>query len=566
MAPSTPADKTVPETVDFYERQVLPVLFERLDRAFPEFQWTRKSNGWTGVLPAGTNGVHAVEGRTVRCRQPWGFTDVSGRTISWLAYVSGEKIGGRGDLTSAVRELARRASVDESFLSNLWTSANRRATQAYERQRELQEAFVAYCHLKLCSSDGHAAMEYLQRVHGINGHETSDFPLGVYTSRADIHDYLRGVGFSDEEISASKVVRDERLAGRVIIPWRDRWGNIRTVVAHDASGQLHGRPRQLYRKCDATEDAFGLDFSLRPTSGGLEHLILVEGLLDVVYFQTHGLNNVAAFGGTGKVPTSAQWERLADHGIRQVTLALADDPVGWERTLAALGNSYQAERAPQVFALTPQSLGSSRGVATFARLNGVGRFRQVVAGRLHGFHFVAQALIKEYKDGEHWTDAGLIDLLTDAVEFDARVYTPARELELERFFWPPILAALGARWDAVCQLLRRPLDVPEPVAVEPAPPARPARHVIPPPPPAPVIHPPTVEFRQPASKPVVRQKAPAKPAPPAEPLPVDVTRLAYEIWQRKGCPVGRDQDCWFEALELVRRRQAEGERIYAKTA
>ena len=30
---------------DFLDQAVLPVLFERLDRAFPEFGWTRKGNG-----------------------------------------------------------------------------------------------------------------------------------------------------------------------------------------------------------------------------------------------------------------------------------------------------------------------------------------------------------------------------------------------------------------------------------------------------------------------------------------------------------------------------------------
>ncbi|NIP84332.1 MAG: hypothetical protein GTO03_01725, partial [Planctomycetales bacterium] len=192
---------------------------------------------------------------------------------------------------------------------------------------------------------------------------------------------------------------DPRLAHRVIIPWRDRGGNIRTVVACAVFDRTSGGVPQLYRKCDATADAFGLDYALRNTAGGQQHVILVESLLDVVYFQTQGLTNVAAFGGTGKVPTRDQWERLAAHGIRQVTLALADDPAGRERTLKALGNSYHADQSPQVFTLPPQSLGAAPSAATFARLNGLDRLRQGVARRWHGFHFVARALIDEYQGG-----------------------------------------------------------------------------------------------------------------------------------------------------------------------
>ena len=49
-------------------------------------------------------------------------------------------------------------------------------------------------------------------------------------------------------------------------------------------------------------------------------------------------------------------------------------------------------------------------------------------------------------------------------------------------------------------------------------------------------------------------------------MPVDIPRLAYEIWERKGRPEGRDKECWLEALEMVRQRQARGERVYAKSA
>jgi DNA primase len=512
-------------------------------------------------MPGQGKASQRLAGRTVRCRQPWGFVDAAGQPVSWIGYVKGTT--GSRDFGGALRELARRAGVEDSSLSSLWATENQSNVQQYERQRELMEAFVAYCHIKLCSDEGHVGLEYLQRTHGINGHEANDLPLGIYTSAQDVDEYLRGVGFTDAEIRASKVVRDVRLTGRVIIPWRDRWGNVRTIVAHDTSGQLNGRPRQLYRKCDATEDAFGLNWALRPGSGGLDHLILVESLMDVVYFHTHGLGNVATFGATGKIPTCRQWERLADHGIRHVTLALADDQAGWERTLAALGNSYQAERSPRVFALAQNSLDMARGAATCARLRGMPYFRHVVAQRLHGFHFVAQALIKEYKTGSEWTDAGLVDLLNDAIEFDASVYTARRALELERFFWPPILEALGATWEAVRQMLRRRLEQPEPVKVRTEAPARPVRQVTPPPPPPPVIHPPTVEFRRQEPKPVLQ---PQPPAADPEPLPVDLARLAYEIWEKKGRPANSDQQCWYEAVELVRQRQAKGERIYARSA
>jgi hypothetical protein len=32
----------------------------------------------------------------------------------------------------------------------------------------------------------------------------------------------------------------------------------------------------------------------------------------------------------------------------------------------------------------------------------------------------------------------------------------------------------------------------------------------------------------------------------------DVARLAYRLWQAEGCPLGRDQEHWYRAIEILR--------------
>ncbi len=558
-----------PRILDFYERRVLPALFERLDRAFPELQWTRDGDGWQGLAPAKANGV-AASCLRLQCKHPWGFVDSTGNAVSWLTHAQGGQPPTPERLVETIRHLAQRAGVDDAPLAERFSREDQIEAHRAERQRELLEAFVAYCHVTMCSDAGHAALEYLQRYYGINGHEVGELPLGVYTSQKDVRDHLSGVGFSDEEIAESRVVRDVRLDGRIIIPWRDRRGLIRRVVAHESSEKLHGLPRQLYRKADETEDAFGLDVALRPSSGGRDHLILVEGILDAVYFHTHGVPNVATFGAAGKVPTVVQWERLAQLGVRQVTLALNDDEPGWERTLLALDHAYRAAKAPQVFAVRRRAFDTARGAATAARIQGTGRFRYVVSQRLHGFHYIAAALIDEHKPGTKWTDPALVALLNDAIDFDACVYRPQRAWELERFFWQPILEEIGADWETVRHLLRRPIDEPVRIArakpVEQSPPLpQPAPKIAPPPPPPPIAPPRVHVRREPVriARPVVEE--PVVEYTP-EPLPVDLNELAYKIWVQRGRPDGKHQECWYEAEQIVRRRQANGERIYAKSA
>ena len=44
-----------PGIADFYEREVLPALNERLDQAFPEFGWTRDPRGWHATNQSSTH-------------------------------------------------------------------------------------------------------------------------------------------------------------------------------------------------------------------------------------------------------------------------------------------------------------------------------------------------------------------------------------------------------------------------------------------------------------------------------------------------------------------------------
>ena len=45
----------------------------------------------------------------------------------------------------------------------------------------------------------------------------------------------------------------------------------------------------------------------------------------------------------------------------------------------------------------------------------------------------------------------------------------------------------------------------------------------------------------------------------------EIARTAWQMWEREGCPQGRDQDYWFRAEQqvLAARQQAENEMINA---
>jgi hypothetical protein len=441
--------------VDFYERQVLPNLFERLDQAFPEIRWTRTDNGWLGVerRAPDTNGKHAV--RRLVCNQPWGFTAQDGTSASWLVYANGGSKPTGSELVAAVRKLAALAGVRDELTDQPLSRREQSAAHRATRYRELLEAFAAYCSACLFGESGKDVLEHLRDDYGIRPDQVATTSLGAYTNAADVREYLLSVGFSEEEIEASYVTRDTRLAGRATIPWRDAWGNLRTVVACDVSGKTHCRSSQLFLKGSSRPEFFGLDVALRAASGGQQHLLLVGSLVEAVVCHARSLRNVAACGNRATAISARQWQALAALGVRRATLALGDTQAAWQHTQESLTNWLEAPCSVQSFALARGALGTTPRLGGYAHANGNDSVRSLAAAAQHGCTHLAQQLVAEFRKGAKWNDADIVELLAKAVELDHRVTDARRAWLMERFFWPTILEAIELDWQDVRGLLER---------------------------------------------------------------------------------------------------------------
>lgn len=581
---------------EYCERFVLPALFGRLDQAFPEFDWTRTATGWLGALRTAAS----AQPESVYCRQPWGFVTEDGQTQSWLAYVDGGSEPTGEALIQSIRKLARLAGIGDTVLNGEFSPEEKDAASRRERSRQLFEAFASYSHLALSSPTGAAATEYLKEHYGFTTAEIRDLPIGYYTSCQDIVDYLEGVGFSRQEILDARAMTDPQLAGRVIVPWRDRWGNIQSIVAHSCLEELGEQPRRLYLKCGDLSEPFGLNTALRSHSDACDNLVIVEDELAALLFQVRGFPHVASFGSPGRVPTTQQWESLADYGVQSVTLAFYDNAAGYQRTRAAIDSAHKAERAPALFALPHRALGRTRRPQEYLQRSGGALWQRLVDNRVHAYHFVARTILRKNKRGP-WTDDRLMATLVSSLEFDAQSYTPERELNLDRFFWQVILDATSAYWPAVryllphrkdtllrnrpgkwslarCQEQLRKLEQAQlsgdpqkftnliwAAACELAALEENRSEV-----PVPLPRPNPVRTRPVRSKPQrARAAAPLKPAarPTASKLfpspaksselprftAADVRRTAYLMWEQNGRPVGKDEQFWLEAEQLLRR-------------
>ena len=394
---------------DFLDQEIYPALFDRLDTAFPEFGWRRNGSRWIA-----TNDAHArsLQGAPRPDRvnayenTPFGFVVHGSAFTSWPQYLNGERTPSGQDFVHTVRELADRAGVDASGLVHEPTSEQSATIEHRDRREALLAAFVDRARHALLGPDGEAARGYLAGERGFDLADLNELPFGLYTSPERVDATLVEVGFTTDEVADSGLLADARWTGRLVIPWRDRWGRIATIAARSVD---ESDPKYLYLKGATKPPAFGLDVALAG-GRGRDELVLVESLIDVMSLQTRGLENVAALGGGGELLTPRRWATLLDYAIHRFVLVLDNDPEpepcdshglascrrcapGTVGTLAAVENVIKADNVPVVYVVDPEELGDAKDPDEFVRQRGLDAFRKILNKRQTGNVFRAAALL-----------------------------------------------------------------------------------------------------------------------------------------------------------------------------
>ncbi|NDC79196.1 MAG: hypothetical protein EBZ67_15195 [Chitinophagia bacterium] len=206
--------------MDFYEEQVLPEVFSRLDTVFPELGLKRKGKGWTATNYEETKARFGARADRVVCNRPGGFLVYGGDAVSWLAYLKGGTTTPRGvDFVEAVKDLARAAGVDCSPLERELTPEESAAFQGRQRRGDLLEDFVDLTHKALLTAAGKSARAYLVG-RAFTEDELEGLSLGFYAGVEAVSAAMKAKGYTDEELAASGILADRRWAGRLVFPFR----------------------------------------------------------------------------------------------------------------------------------------------------------------------------------------------------------------------------------------------------------------------------------------------------------------------------------------------------------
>ena len=201
---------------------------------------------------------------------------------------------------------------------------------------------------------------------GFDLQQLNELPIGVFVSPAAMKEGLLRAGFRQEEIAASGLAGDARVAKRLIGPIRNVEGRIVNFWARHPEGE---RPKYLFFRRGWREEvpAFGLDVALAGSTGETSELLLVEDLLDALLLLSAGLPQAAATLNFARNLVGTRWEELAGLGVERVTLVPSDEREGLARATSARETSLRGGPAPEVFVLLPESFGHVKGLAKMIR-------------------------------------------------------------------------------------------------------------------------------------------------------------------------------------------------------
>ncbi|HEX6987742.1 MAG TPA: hypothetical protein VF170_20345 [Planctomycetaceae bacterium] len=303
-----------------------------------------------------------------------------GRTIDWSGYPA---------LFQRVAPERRKSETVESPATSL---------PAF-RSGGVREAFLGFCQAALFAPHGWpsaaaAAGRALAAAEafGFTRDEVRRLGCGLYSGPAALREGLRGVGFTDAEIDAARLVADEsgrprsELAGCLVVPLADESGRLcdfLTVSIAESCRAFSGY-RFLDGPTRSSVVAYGLQTALsRPA--GHESLVLVDDVLECLLLQCRGLSHVAAVGGAGQHLSPRRWEELARLGVGTVTLAFRRDDRHVASVRDALVSALRARTAPEVFVANPYP-GGERSLADVLRRFGKDACTAATFARSLAFH------------------------------------------------------------------------------------------------------------------------------------------------------------------------------------
>ena len=237
------------------------------------------------------------------------------------------------DFKESLEILAERAGITLPTIDNSFDSKRQ---QLKEKVYEINKEAAMYYHETLYKEISKPAQEYVKK-RKLDNRTLKDYTIGYAPNNSNLYKFLKGKGFTDEEILASDLVNKvgnnfvDRFRNRLIFPIQDvrnRYIAFGGRVLDNSLPKYINSPENIvYSKA---RNLYGLNVAKKSK---LEKLIIVEGYMDVVSLHQRGIENVVASCGTALTESQG---RLLRKYAEKIIISYDSDGAGQAATMRGL--------------------------------------------------------------------------------------------------------------------------------------------------------------------------------------------------------------------------------------
>lgn len=312
-----------------------------------------------------------------------------------------------------------------------------------DRRSELLEEFVSLCQRRFSRK---SAKKLRDRI-GVRSQTASQKReplLGIYPTALEVREHLESRGFTSEEITRSCVCGDQRLTGRLVVPWRDRNGKLETIVAIETCATETQEPRELYLRGASRPEFFGLD-KIAAHDDQIKDVFMADDVLTAALFQANGFSEVVALAPSPGL-TENEYVDLARLSVERLTLVISPDRSVDEVLSHTLMEYHKAAQAPELWIAQLDALSKNKPVKADENQSPRDRIASWAAERRHCYSLCAEMIVHEVKQSAPNDDSALLGIIDAAVRLDGTARQARHQVELNRHFWPTLLNLLGTDW------------------------------------------------------------------------------------------------------------------------
>ncbi|HEX9068372.1 MAG TPA: DNA primase [Ktedonobacterales bacterium] len=237
------------------------------------------------------------------------------------------------DFKDALALLAERAGV--TLDSAPVSSASVAEASARKRLRALNESAAIWFHAQMLQSPAAQYARSYLAARGVSNETLTQWRLGFAPDADELSRYLLTQGYTDRELIDAGLARQREperggglfdfFRGRIVFPIRDARGATIAFGGRELGGgqpKYLNTPQTLLFEKSAT--LFGLDMA-REAIRKQDHVIIVEGYMDVIVPSQEGTRNIVAVIGSAVTEKHIQAIKKL---TRRVVLALDPDAAG----------------------------------------------------------------------------------------------------------------------------------------------------------------------------------------------------------------------------------------------